>query len=181
MLARRHSRCGDRGDGASHHRFEHPVERRRPRALRSAELPSAPRLSPRGRGRETRAFQRRALDHFIFLERPESVAVEDGAGFEPSGICARAMKADRLMSAVMDYATVGQLYASIEDGLKLLSEELGQEQLFLGDTTHQIGPNVVALRNGPSCLFGQPLRVTIGSAHPALRIGHRWSESRAPR
>jgi CDGSH-type Zn-finger protein/uncharacterized Fe-S cluster protein YjdI len=78
------------------------------------------------------------LDHFIFLERPESVAIPDGAGFVAERSYRRDMDPDRLTPAARDYATVGQLYGTILEALETLAETLGEEALFIGDDRHQI-------------------------------------------
>ena len=92
-------------------------------------------------------FNVETLDHFVFLERPETVELADGTGFAPVHNYVRSLKADRLMSATMDYATVGQLYAAIEGGIRKLAAEFGDDRLFVGDSAHQIGPDVIAMSN----------------------------------
>ncbi len=92
-------------------------------------------------------FNPETLDHFIYLERPESVTLDDGAGFNPEINYTRTLSTDRLMSATFDYTTVGQLYASIEDGILALAASMGEEALFVGDAGHQLGPDTLSLSN----------------------------------
>jgi CDGSH-type Zn-finger protein/uncharacterized Fe-S cluster protein YjdI len=92
-------------------------------------------------------FNPDTLDHFIYLERPEGVDSTDGAGFETGREYHRMLNNDRLMSGAMDYATVGELYAAIADGLKAMAAEMGEEALFVGDVAHQVGPGVLSLPN----------------------------------
>lgn len=110
-------------------------------------FPVAPGYHPAGVVVKLAPFTVETLDHFIYLERPESVELDDGAGFAPARDYNRTMVAERLMSGTFDYDTVGQLYASIEDGLRALAETLGEDALFVGDPIHQISPEVIALPN----------------------------------
>lgn len=110
-------------------------------------FPVAPGYHPAGVVVKLAPFNAETLDHFIFLERPESIEMPDGAGFAPDRTYSRTLAADRLMSGTFDYATVGQLYASIEEGIQRLAQELGEDALFVGDPCHQISPEVVALPN----------------------------------
>lgn len=110
-------------------------------------FPVAPGYHPAGVVVKLAPFNAETLDHFIFLERPESIEMPDGAGFAPDGVYSRTLAADRLMSGTFDYATVGQLYASIEEGIQRLAQELGEDALFVGDPCHQISPEVVSLPN----------------------------------
>lgn len=110
-------------------------------------FPIAPGYHPAGVVVRLAPFNAQTLDHFIYLERPENIEMPDGEGFEPAHRYVRAMAPDRLMQATIDYATVGQLYASIEDGISGLAATLGEDALFVGDPGHQISPNIVSLPN----------------------------------
>ncbi len=110
-------------------------------------FPVAPGYHPAGVVVKLAPFNPETLDHFIFLERPESIEMPDGAGFAPDRVYSRTLAADRLMSGTFDYATVGQLYAAIEEGIQRLAQELGEDALFVGDPCHQISPEVVSLPN----------------------------------
>lgn len=90
-------------------------------------------------------FSMETLDHFVFLERPEAIAIADGAGFAPERAYSRAMKTDRATPVARDYATVGQLYAAIRDGLVALAGTIGEDALFVGDADHQISGDLAAL------------------------------------
>ena len=73
-----------------------------------------------------------SLRYFLFLERPEKMAIEDVPGFY------RAMNpehSDQLVPESQMFATVGELYRGIEDGFRNLSETYGEKQLFIG-TAH---------------------------------------------
>jgi CDGSH-type Zn-finger protein/uncharacterized Fe-S cluster protein YjdI len=90
-------------------------------------------------------FNADTLDHFIFLERPDGIDIPDGAGFEPPIQYERAHVTGRIMPSSQDYATVGQLYAAIAQGLTSLSAREGESALFVGDPMRQIGPDVLKL------------------------------------
>ncbi|OYY92062.1 MAG: hypothetical protein B7Y45_00815 [Sphingomonas sp. 28-66-16] len=110
-------------------------------------FPVAPGYHPAGVVVKLAPFNVETLDHFIYLERPESIEIADGEGFAPDHRYTRALAPDRLMSATMDYPTVGALYKAIEDGIRGLAEKLGEDALFVGDEAHQISPDVVRLPN----------------------------------
>ena len=110
-------------------------------------FPIAPGYHPAGVVVKLAPFTVETLDHFIYLERPESVEMADGEGFAPEHSYVRGLAPDRLMSATMDYATVGKLYHAIEDGIRQLAADIGEDALFVGDAAHQIGHDVMALPN----------------------------------
>lgn len=110
-------------------------------------FPIAPGYHPAGVVVKLAPFNVETLDHFIYLERPESVEIADGDGFAPDRVYTRSLAPDRLMSATMDYATVGKLYQAIEDGIRHLADEIGEDALFVGDAAHQISHDVMALPN----------------------------------
>jgi CDGSH-type Zn-finger protein/uncharacterized Fe-S cluster protein YjdI len=91
-------------------------------------------------------FDRATLDHLIFLERPEGVAVADGAGFSAADPAyRRETPGERLMPSAQDYLTVGHLYRSIRAGLGELAARMGEAGLFIGDPALQVGPDLAAL------------------------------------
>lgn len=110
-------------------------------------FPVAPGYHPAGVVVKLAPFNVETLDHFIYLERPECIEIPDGAGFAPDRVYTRTLATERLMSGTFDYATVGLLYASIEEGIQSLAATLGESALFVGDPCHQISPEVVALSN----------------------------------
>ncbi|MFE2953904.1 ferritin-like domain-containing protein [Embleya sp. NPDC059267] len=84
-------------------------------------LPSHPRRLPHGDPSlelSLLAFGPEALDMFLRLERPappDAPAQADG------------------------YATIGQFYAAIEEGLRDLCARLGEQEVFRGDPARQVG------------------------------------------
>jgi CDGSH-type Zn-finger protein/uncharacterized Fe-S cluster protein YjdI len=92
-------------------------------------------------------FDRATLDHFIYLERPEGIALADGAGFAAAAPdYRRETPGERLMPSAQDYLTVGHLYRSIRAALIELSARLGEAALFCGDAALQVGPDLAALK-----------------------------------
>ena len=78
-----------------------------------------------------------ALQHFVYLERPEGVELSDGAGFEHEGPAPPPMSPDEIVPRAQDFTTQGHLYRSIETGLVDLAHKLGEDQLFIGPVFHQ--------------------------------------------
>jgi len=75
-----------------------------------------------------------SLRHFLFLERPEGMSIEDVPGFQtvmasPVG--------GKVVPEGQEFATVGQLYRGIEGGFRYLAEAYGEKQLFIGNTHDQ--------------------------------------------
>ncbi|MEA2623201.1 MAG: hypothetical protein QOH61_2111 [Chloroflexota bacterium] len=82
-------------------------------------------------------FGERALRHFIYLERPENMALDDAEGFAALDAAEPLTDGSSLMSVQQDWATVGQLYRSIEDGLIHLVERDGEDEVFIGSRRDQ--------------------------------------------
>jgi len=82
-------------------------------------------------------FGETALQHFIYLERPEGMEHSDGEGFEPVGPTPLPMQPDEIVPRGQDFATVGHLYRSIASGLAHLAEKVGEDRLFIGPAFHQ--------------------------------------------
>ncbi len=108
-------------------------------------FPVSPGYHPAGIVVELAPFDASTLDHFIYLERPESAEIEDGDGFRDQRPYHRIAIPDRLMPTSHDYATVGALYHSIVCGFEHLSQQLGEAALFIGDPALQLGPDVTNL------------------------------------
>ena len=82
-------------------------------------------------------FGEAALQHFVYLERPEGVERADGKGFEPAGPPPPPMRPEEVVPRGQDFATVGHLYRSIERGLGQLADKLGADRLFIGPAFQQ--------------------------------------------
>src|SRR5580693_8993483 len=81
-------------------------------------------------------FGEEALRHFMFLERPEGMDIEDAEGmaaFEKAVPAAMPrVQVGEIVPRGQDFATVGHLYRSIEAGIAHLAEKFGEESLFVG-------------------------------------------------
>ncbi len=117
-----------------------------PAHLGRPNFPIAPGYHPAGVVVKLAPFNVDTLDHFIFLERPDSIDAQDGQGFEPAGRYQRTTHV-RLMTSATDYDTVGQLYESIKQGLVTLAAKLGEHALFVGAVDHQVSPALMPLSN----------------------------------
>ena len=102
-------------------------------------------------------FGEEALRHFMFLERPEGMDLEDAAGmaaFEKAApATVPAVQMGDIVPRGQDFATVGHLYRSIEAGITRLAARFGEEWLFVGPpraqaTQQYFGwPELVAVTN----------------------------------
>src|ERR1700758_4240478 len=106
-------------------------------------------------------FGEAALRHFMFLERPEGMALHDAPGLAAYGRAAPAMQPGDSAAHAQDFATVGHLYRSIEAGIDHLAEKYGERWLFVGP------PRAQATQQ----YFGWPELVAVtdaASAHRAI-------------
>jgi CDGSH-type Zn-finger protein/uncharacterized Fe-S cluster protein YjdI len=86
-----------------------------------------------------------ALDHFMFIERPEGLDIADGAGFSHAGHYRRIARPDMLAPAPQDYASQGHLYHGALHGLARLADQLGEDRVFVGHGQAQVGPEEFGL------------------------------------
>lgn len=77
-------------------------------------------------------FGERALRHFLYLERPEGMSLQDAEGFDTDGPALPIMSEADIVPRGQEFATVGHLYRSIEEGLVNLAAIHGEEGLFIG-------------------------------------------------
>jgi CDGSH-type Zn-finger protein/uncharacterized Fe-S cluster protein YjdI len=84
-------------------------------------------------------FREETMDHFMYIERPEGIALVDGAGFDHPAHHPRAARPDLLSPTPRDYTSQGQLYHAALRGLARLCEEIGEENVFVGHGEAQVG------------------------------------------
>jgi hypothetical protein len=78
-------------------------------------------------------FGEAALQHFLYLERPEGMALEGAKGIDaPVHEAVPLLPAGDIVPQLQDFATIGHLYRSIEHGLAHLAEKFGERRLFVG-------------------------------------------------
>jgi Ferritin-like len=83
-------------------------------------------------------FGEQALRHFLYLERPEGIALDDAEGLAAVGEALPVMGEEEIVPRGQDFATVGHLYRSIESGFGHLVEKLGADRVFIGPPQAQI-------------------------------------------
>jgi hypothetical protein len=82
-------------------------------------------------------FGEAALRHFVYLERPDGLDVEDAEGFEATGAPLPAMTPEEIIPRGQDFETQGHLYGAVAEGLVQLADKLGEDRLFIGPRFHQ--------------------------------------------
>jgi hypothetical protein len=96
-------------------------------------LPAPARHYPAGVRLALLPFGEEALRHFMFLERPEGMALRDAEGLEAAlAEAAPVVDEAEIVPRGQDFATIGHLYRSIEHGLARLAEKYGERWLFIG-------------------------------------------------
>ena len=100
-----------------------------------------------------------ALRHFMFLERPEGMALHDAEGLAAVNRAAPLVQAGDIVPRGQDFATVGHLYRSIEAGIAHLADKYGEDRLFVGPPRAQ----------ATAKLFRWPELVTVTDAASAQR------------
>jgi hypothetical protein len=102
---------------------------RRPRSSSARTRGSRPRSSkpsPAGATRSATSPPRRCCT-FMFLERPEGMALEGAKGIDaPVHEAVPLMAEGDIVPQLQDFATVGHLYRSIEQGLVHLADKFGE-------------------------------------------------------
>ncbi len=109
-------------------------------------FPIEPGALPAGIAVRLAPFGSAVIQHFIFLERPETSDEPDGEGFAVAEARTRTPVAPRLTPAGYDYATIGEFYQTIESDLRALAEAIGEDALFCGDPALQLSPAEVSLK-----------------------------------
>ena len=77
-------------------------------------------------------FGEQALRHFMFLERPEGMDLQDAEGLAAVGRAEPLLNERDIVPRRQDFATVGHLYRSIEAGFAQLAAKHGEPWLFVG-------------------------------------------------
>ncbi len=101
--------------------------------LTRPNLPAPAHHYPAGVNLMLVPFGEPALQHFMFLERPEGMSLDGATGIDaPLGEAVPLMAEGDIVPQLQDFATVGHLYRSIEQGLAHLAEKFGERHLFVG-------------------------------------------------
>ena len=91
-------------------------------------------------------FGNQALRHFMYLERPEGMDLQDAEGLAAMQTAMPSVSPRDIVPTPQDFATVGHLYRSIEAGFRHLTGKYGEDWLFTGPPRAQATP----------ALFGWP-------------------------
>jgi Ferritin-like len=108
-------------------------------AFERPNFPLPPHAYPAGIRMDLLPFDERALRHFIYLERPDGLDMADQdalAAVEKAAPLPLA-DADEIGPRLQDFDTIGTLYRAIEIGFDRLTEQLGEERLFVGPHSAQ--------------------------------------------
>ena len=104
-------------------------------------LPQAGRYYPPGVVLALERFGEKALRHFLFLERPEGINLEDAEGFEALQEAEPMMSPTDIVPRPQHFSTVGELYRAIADGFDNLARRHGEQWLFIGPDYAQATSN----------------------------------------
>ncbi len=132
-------------------------------------------------------FGAESMDHFLYLERPEGVALVDGAGFDHPSHHRRPSRPERLTPTPRDYDSQGQLYHAILSGLARLVEQIGEEAVFVGHDEAQAGraeismPGLFRITDLASARRAIEEIVAQGEGAPAHREGSHYQRFAAIR
>ena len=96
-------------------------------------LPAPAHHYPAGVNLALVPFGESALRHFMFLERPEGMALRGSKELDRALEYSRPLMAEGdIVPQAQDFATVGHLYRSIEQGIAHLAGKFGERGLFVG-------------------------------------------------
>jgi Ferritin-like len=111
-------------------------------------LPSPAHYFPPGVQLALMPFGERALRHFLYLERPEGMPLEDADVFSKLAEARplldpnpqRDLDEEALVPHAQEFGTVGHLYRAVDVGFAWLASRLGPERLFVGPRHAQAAP-----------------------------------------
>jgi hypothetical protein len=106
-------------------------------------------------------FGQHALQHFLYLERPEGIDLEDAPEFQVLAVSDSAPFAEihQIVPHTQNFMTVGHLYRSIEQGFRNLVEKYGEKQIFLNASGIQASQKH----------FGWPQLISVVDLESAMR------------
>lgn len=111
--------------------------------LSRPNLPTAAKHFPAGVEIRLVPFGEEALRHFLFLERPEGIALDDADARTAIARARPLMADDDIVPAPQDFSTVGHLYRAIDVGFAWLTSTLGADRLFIGPAVAQTSPEAM--------------------------------------
>ena len=107
--------------------------------LARPNFPVPPRSFPAAVRMALLPFGEVGLRHFAYLERPEGFEMADAEEFAAieKAVPLPMAEEDQIGAHLQDFATIGHLYRSIDEGLVHLAEKLGADGLFIGPPSAQ--------------------------------------------
>ncbi len=108
-------------------------------------FPIDPGYLPAGIVVKLAPFNADVLQHFIHLERPIGSQEPDGKDFHYERNYKRSPPKARLTPMGFDYETVGEFYQMMQIALDVMSDRLGEKELFSGDPALQLSEAEVVL------------------------------------
>ncbi len=120
-------------------------------------------------------FNEQSIEHFVYIEKPEGIDVEDGEGFVHARHYDRVVCNDLLTPTPRDYDTQGHLYHGIGQAIRRMADELGEDGLFVGHGEAQISsaefplPGLFEVTGVETALKAIEEIVTQGEGAPAHR------------
>lgn len=120
-------------------------------------------------------FNTRTMEHFVYIEQPEGIDIQDGQGFNHECHYPRAVCADLLTPTSRDYKSQGHLYHGIAQALRRLTDDMGEDGLFVGHGEAQMGsaefplPGIFKVTGLESALRAIEEIVDQGEGAPAYR------------
>ena len=108
--------------------------------LSRPDLPTPPGHFPPGMRIRLIPFGEPALRHFLYLERPEGMALDDPEAAAAVARAAAIVDETDIVPRSQSFETVGHLYRAIDVGFAWLTSKLGAERLFVGPPSAQATP-----------------------------------------
>lgn len=105
--------------------------------LTRPNIPSPPGYFPPGVHIALIPFGEQALRHFLFLERPEGMTLEDAEGFVAEAERRAVLGDEDIVPRGQHYASQGHLYRAVDIGFGWLTAQLGERGLFVGPPSAQ--------------------------------------------
>jgi len=100
--------------------------------LSRPNLPPPPGRYPAGVSLALLPFGEAALRHFMYLERPEGMQLDDTELLRAMVRATPFVELGQIVPQLQDFATIGHLYRSIEEGVRSLAARYGEPRLFCG-------------------------------------------------
>jgi hypothetical protein len=102
--------------------------------LRHPNFPQRAKYYPPGVQLALLPFGEHALQHFLYLERPEGMDLQDAPEFAVLALPKPGLTLDddQIVPQSQEFATIGHLYRGIEQGFRHLVDKYGEGRVFIG-------------------------------------------------